>query len=58
MKNSDGRTPPRYRADSGANGAGGMRSPFDFTITTPGFPPPTIAERGALPAGVTFIDNG
>jgi len=29
-----------------------------FTITTNGFPRPPITESGALPAGVTFTDNG
>jgi Bacterial Ig domain/Putative Ig domain len=30
-----------------------------FTVTTSGFPAPTIARGGvALPAGVTFVDNG
>lgn len=29
-----------------------------FSITTSGFPNPAITETGALPAGVTFTDNG
>jgi hypothetical protein len=29
-----------------------------FTITTTGMPTPAISVSGALPAGVTFIDNG
>ena len=29
-----------------------------FTITTSGYPAPTITETGALPAGVALIDNG
>ena len=29
-----------------------------FTVTTTGFPPPSIARGGTLPAGVTFVDNG
>jgi hypothetical protein len=29
-----------------------------FTITTAGFPVPVLSETGALPAGVTFVDNG
>ena len=30
-----------------------------FTVTTTGFPPPAITRGGvALPAGVTFVDNG
>jgi hypothetical protein len=29
-----------------------------FTVTTTGSPVPTITENGALPAGLTFVDNG
>jgi hypothetical protein len=29
-----------------------------FTVTTSGFPVPSITESGALPTGVTFVDNG
>jgi hypothetical protein len=29
-----------------------------FTVTTTGTPYPTISETGALPSGITFIDNG
>jgi large repetitive protein len=29
-----------------------------FTFTTKGFPAATLTEDGALPSGVTFIDNG
>ncbi len=29
-----------------------------FTVTTTGYPPPSIMETGALPSGVTFMDNG
>jgi hypothetical protein len=29
-----------------------------FTITTTGFPAPTLTKTGALPSGVTFTDNG
>ena len=28
-----------------------------FTVTTTGFPTPTVSESGALPGGVTFTDN-
>jgi hypothetical protein len=28
-----------------------------YTVTTTGYPAPTIAESGALPAGLTFVDN-
>jgi hypothetical protein len=29
-----------------------------FTVTTSGFPKPSLTETGALPSGVTFVDNG
>ncbi|MGH7138138.1 MAG: DUF4214 domain-containing protein, partial [Pirellulales bacterium] len=29
-----------------------------FTVTTTGSPTPTLSETGALPASVTFVDNG
>jgi predicted outer membrane repeat protein len=29
-----------------------------FTVTTTGYPTPTISKTGALPSGVTFTDNG
>jgi autotransporter-associated beta strand protein len=29
-----------------------------FTVTTTGFPSPVLTENGALPSGVTFVDNG
>lgn len=29
-----------------------------FAVTTTGFPRPAVAHSGALPAGVTFVDNG
>jgi large repetitive protein len=29
-----------------------------FTVTTGGFPTPSLGETGALPGGVTFVDNG
>ncbi len=29
-----------------------------FTVTTSGSPTPTLSETGALPSGVTFVDNG
>ncbi|HMH52910.1 MAG TPA: putative Ig domain-containing protein [Candidatus Acidoferrum sp.] len=32
--------------------------PGSFTVTTTGFPTPSIAQGGALPAGVTFTNNG
>jgi hypothetical protein len=33
-------------------------TPGTFTVTTTGFPPPSLGETGSLPAGITFIDNG
>lgn len=32
--------------------------PFTFTVTTNGYPVPTLSKTGTLPAGVTFVDNG
>ena len=29
-----------------------------FTVTTAGFPAPALSETGALPSGVTFVNNG
>lgn len=29
-----------------------------FTVTSTGVPTPTMSETGALPSGVTFVDNG
>ena len=29
-----------------------------FTVSTTGSPTPTLTETGALPAGITFVDNG
>ena len=29
-----------------------------FTVTTTGIPTPALSETGALPTGVTFVDNG
>jgi hypothetical protein len=29
-----------------------------FTVTTLGYPIPAISKTGALPAGITFVDNG
>ena len=52
----------QIRADmsitSGASTTVGMRSPFDFTVTTAGYPTTAIVESGSLPTGVTFTDNG
>ncbi|HXS64516.1 MAG TPA: putative Ig domain-containing protein, partial [Streptosporangiaceae bacterium] len=32
--------------------------PFSFIVTTTGYPVPKLTKTGALPAGVTFVDNG
>jgi hypothetical protein len=32
--------------------------PFSFTVTTTGYPVPALTKSGALPAGITFTDNG
>jgi hypothetical protein len=34
-----------------------IRTPNSFGVTTTGFPSPSIAKSGALPAGVMFVDN-
>ena len=31
---------------------------FSFTVTTTGAPTPALSETGALPAGISFTDNG
>ena len=31
---------------------------FTFTVTTSGYPTPSLGDHGALPAGVTFVANG
>ena len=33
-------------------------TPGSFTVTTSGFPLSSLSESGALPSGVTFVDNG
>ena len=30
---------------------------FTFTVTTSGYPAPTLSETGSLPAGLTFVAN-
>ena len=32
--------------------------PFSFTVNTTGFPAPSLTKTGALPAGISFKDNG
>jgi Bacterial Ig domain/FG-GAP-like repeat/Putative Ig domain len=43
---------------SSAATAFSVGAPGTFTVTTTGFPVPTLSLTGALPAGVTFTDNG
>jgi hypothetical protein len=43
---------------SAAAAASIVGSAFSFTVRTSGAPAPAITESGALPAGVTFTDNG
>jgi Putative Ig domain len=43
---------------SPASASAGLRSPFDFKITTSGYPSPSLTESGALPPGLTLTDNG
>src|SRR5205807_4293694 len=33
-------------------------SPGSFTVTTSGFPVPSLTKVGSLPSGITFVDNG
>jgi hypothetical protein len=32
--------------------------PSSFTVISTGFPTPSVTEVGALPSGITFVDNG
>ena len=34
-----------------------INTPNSFTVTTTGFPAPSLAKSGGLPPGVTFVDN-
>jgi streptogramin lyase len=43
---------------SAGSASTGMRAPFSFTVTTTGTPTAALSEVGALPAGITFTDNG
>jgi hypothetical protein len=47
--------PPSFTSANSATFAYGVAN--SFTVTTTGFPAPSIAESGALPPGVTFVDN-
>ena len=43
---------------SGASTTFSDGSAGSFTVTTAGFPKPSLSETGALPSGVTFVDDG
>ena len=49
-------TPPQITSGNSAMFTAG--SPGSFSVTTTGTPTPTLSESGALPSGVTFVDNG
>jgi hypothetical protein len=42
---------------SAASAAFGLGVASSFTVTTSGYPPPSLGETGTLPPGVTFTDN-
>ena len=48
--------PPAITSAASATFATGAAG--SFTVTTEGYPPPALSETGALPSGVTFVDNG
>jgi hypothetical protein len=43
---------------SATSASTGMRVPFSFAVTTTGDPTPSLSESGALPSGLSFVDNG
>jgi hypothetical protein len=43
---------------SAASGTFTMSAAGAFTVTTAGTPTPSLTETGALPSGVTFVNNG
>ncbi|MBN2387249.1 MAG: Ig-like domain repeat protein [Anaerolineales bacterium] len=49
---------PDLRITSADNTTFTIGSAGSFTVTTVGLPTPSLAESGALPSGVTFVDNG
>jgi hypothetical protein len=49
--------PSTITSSSTANAKVGISSSFEVT-TSHAWPTPTLSENGALPAGVTFVDNG
>ena len=48
---------PSVRRTSAAATSFSVGSPGTFTVTSTGSPTPAITVGGALPAGVTFVDN-
>jgi hypothetical protein len=50
------RSAPAFTSANNATFAYGV--PNSFKVTTTGFPAPSLSKSGALPPGVTFIDNG
>jgi hypothetical protein len=43
---------------SASSDTGTTSTPYSFTVTTNGYPIPTLSKTGALPGGVTFTNNG
>ncbi len=43
---------------SAATVSGWTGQPVSFTVTTNGFPVPSLSYSGELPSGLTFVDNG
>ena len=43
---------------SAATATFSIGAPGTFAVTSTGFPRPTLTQSGALPAGVTWVDNG
>jgi len=54
----DASCPNELVITSAASTTAQIGSPFDFTVQSAGSPTPSLQESGALPAGVTFTDNG
>ena len=48
--------PPTITSASSTTFSAGV--PGVFTVDTTGIPTPSITEGGALPSGITFVDNG
>ena len=48
--------PPTFTSLPSTSGQTGV--PFSYSVTTTGSPVASLSEDGALPAGVTFTDNG